>query len=295
MQTEKDLQKPTPAYTLEHIRSADGTTIGYRHLGQGPGVILVHGGMMAAQNFMELGTALSDSFSVYIPDRRGRGTSGPHGPDYCLARECEDIQALVEQTGAQNLFGLSSGAIVALQTALILPDTIRRLAVYEPPLAVNGTKPAGWSPRFERELARGDLGAAMITVIKGTGDTSILNWAPRFLLVPFMRFAVEAERREAKAGEVPIKELIPTMHFDTQLVFETEEQIERYRLVRAQVLLLGGSQSHKYLRTALDALEVTLPDAKRVELLGVGHVAAANGGQPERVAQELRQFFLSGR
>jgi len=32
---------------------------------------------MAPQNFMKLGQALASEFTVYIPDRRGRGLSGP--------------------------------------------------------------------------------------------------------------------------------------------------------------------------------------------------------------------------
>src|SRR4051812_9579801 len=115
-------------FTTGQVTSADGTTIGYRQLGSGPGLILLHGGMMASQNFTRLAGALADTFRVYVPDRRGRGLSGPHGDDYGLARECEDIQALVEQTGAQNIFGLSSGAIVALQSALVL-DSLRKVAL----------------------------------------------------------------------------------------------------------------------------------------------------------------------
>jgi hypothetical protein len=33
---------------------------------------------------MKLGTLLSDEFTVYIPDRRGRGMSGPIGEDYSI-------------------------------------------------------------------------------------------------------------------------------------------------------------------------------------------------------------------
>ena len=54
------------------MTSRDGTIIGYRQLGRGPGVIAVHGGMQAAQNLMKLAGALADSFTVYLPDRRGR-------------------------------------------------------------------------------------------------------------------------------------------------------------------------------------------------------------------------------
>jgi pimeloyl-ACP methyl ester carboxylesterase len=90
-------------YTTGSTTSKDGTTIGYRKFGNGPGLILVHGGLQSSQSFTRLALALSDAFSVYVPDRRGRGLGGPHGRSYGLERECEDIQSLIAQTGSQNL------------------------------------------------------------------------------------------------------------------------------------------------------------------------------------------------
>ena len=66
-------------YTTGSVTSADGTRVGYRRFGRGPGVVLVHGGMQAAQNFSALAVELSDAFTVVVPDRRGRGLSGFRG------------------------------------------------------------------------------------------------------------------------------------------------------------------------------------------------------------------------
>jgi len=279
-------------FNLDQVISLDGTTIGYRQFGGGPGLILVHGAMMSSQNFSKLAMALADAFSVYVPDRRGRGLSGPHGDHYGLDRECEDIKALVDKTGAQNIFGLSSGAIVALQSAFVL-HSIRKVAIYEPPFSVNGFSSITWVPRFEAELARNELAAAMVTAIQGTGDSSFLNLLPRFVLVPFMKFAIEADAGESRENyDIPMKTLIPTLHFDPQLVVETQGKLERFKALQTDVLLLGGSQSQKYLRAALDALGTILPRVRRVEFPRLGHLAAENNGKPERVAQELCQFFI---
>jgi pimeloyl-ACP methyl ester carboxylesterase len=69
----------TAAYSSGSVTSADGTRIGYRQVGRGPGLVLVHGGGQAAQNLMQLAWSLSDEFTVCVPDRRGRGSSGPPG------------------------------------------------------------------------------------------------------------------------------------------------------------------------------------------------------------------------
>ena len=88
------------SYTTDSVTSKDGTKIGYRQMGNGPGIILFHGGINASQHLMKLGTTLSDEFTVYIPDRRGRGISGPIGKDYSIEKEDEDLDALIKKTGA---------------------------------------------------------------------------------------------------------------------------------------------------------------------------------------------------
>ena len=68
----------TNRYTTAFVTSSDGTTIGYRQLGHGPGVVVLHGAMESAQSHMQLADSVSSSFTVYLPDRRGRGMSGPY-------------------------------------------------------------------------------------------------------------------------------------------------------------------------------------------------------------------------
>ena len=96
-------------YTKSTVTSKDGTVIGYRQMGSGPGLILMHGDIGASQHFMGLANALADVFTVYIPDRRGRGLSGPFGDNYGLQKEVEDVDSLLKKTGAHYLFGASSG------------------------------------------------------------------------------------------------------------------------------------------------------------------------------------------
>ena len=84
-------------YSTSFVTSKDGTTIGYRQMGAGPGIILLHGGASASQSYMRLGTALSDVFTVYIPDRRGRGLSGPFGDSYGIQKEVEDVDAIIKK------------------------------------------------------------------------------------------------------------------------------------------------------------------------------------------------------
>jgi pimeloyl-ACP methyl ester carboxylesterase len=283
------------AYSTGTVTSKDGTTIGYRQLGHGPGLVLVHGGMQAAQNFMKLASALSNEFTVHILNRRGRGSSGPFGDDYSIKKECEDLDALMKTTGSHYLFGLSSGALISLEAARVLPE-ISKVALYEPPLPVNDYSPAYWLDSYDAEIEKGDLGAALVTVLKGTKTSPVMSFVPRFVLVPLMRRAIKAaDPSKVPAGDVHPLALVPTMHYDAQLVREMEGKLNQFSDVNIDVLLLGGSKSPKYLSDALGALSRVLPKCSRVELRGADHLAADNDGKPELVAEQLRSFFLGSR
>jgi putative polyketide hydroxylase len=147
---------------LPRVTSSDGTVISYRSLGRGPALVLLHGGLQAAHSFDKLAEALAETFTVIVPTRRGRAGDDPLGAPEGLAAEVSDLDAVLRATGARRVFGLSSGAVIALAAALT-SGGIDQLALYEPPLRIDGLRPDAWAPRLERELARGEVAAAMVT------------------------------------------------------------------------------------------------------------------------------------
>jgi pimeloyl-ACP methyl ester carboxylesterase len=279
------------AFETGSVLSADGTVYGYRRIGQGPGVLAVHGGMQSSQSFSRLAELLSDRFAVYVPDRRGRGLSGPGtGPGvspYGMAREVEDVAALVAATGSSRIFGLSSGALIALHAAAVLPE-LTRVALYEPPLSVAGAVPMGWVEQFDRQVAAGDLAAAMVTAMLGTETCPPeMRAVPRSRLEALLGDGLRGDDAEA----IALRQIIPTMHNDAQLVAETADDLDRFATLAAEVLLLGGELSPDFLRGVLDDLEAVLPRCNRIELAGCDHIAADDRGHPELVAAELRRFL----
>ena len=114
-------------YIIGSVISKDGTKIGYRQLGEGSGLILIHGPLSSSQNIMKLASELSRKFTVYVPDRRGRGLSGPFGNNYGIEREVEDLDALITKTGAKFFFGDSTGATILLHSTLKL-SSVNKIA-----------------------------------------------------------------------------------------------------------------------------------------------------------------------
>jgi pimeloyl-ACP methyl ester carboxylesterase len=190
-------------WTTGSVTSKDGTTIGYRQIGRGPGVVLVHG-------IME---RLADTFTVYLPDRRGRGRSGPQGKDYRIQKEVEDLDALLAKTGAHQVFGVSAGALICLQAALTLP-AIHKAAIFEPPLLINGSLSTAFLQRFDEEMVHGDVASALVTAMQGSQmGPPVLNVIPRWLLELLTRMMTASE---AKKADVTMTMLAPTLQVARQ-------------------------------------------------------------------------------
>jgi pimeloyl-ACP methyl ester carboxylesterase len=276
------------------VTSRDGTTVGYRQFGGGPGLIVLHGTMSSGYHHVDLAEALADAFTVFVVDRRGRGLSGPAGPDYGIAREVEDVDALIGATGADALFGVSSGAIIALQAAAALP-ALRRIAIYEPPLFVERGAPAAVLARFDREIASGRVPAALMTAMEGAEmGPALFRAMPRWLTERLTDMMLRQEDRKGAGPYPPMRTLAAALRLDLQLVVEMSGREEPCRAIPAEVLLLGGSRSPGYLKAALGRLEGLLPHVSRVELPGLDHAASWNvdrRGNPLPVARELRRFL----
>jgi pimeloyl-ACP methyl ester carboxylesterase len=278
------------------VTSRDGTTIGYREFGGGPGVVLLHGTASSGYNHLELAESLADTFTVIVPDRRGRGLSGPYRTGDGIQQEIEDLDALLAQTGAHDVFGVSSGGIICLQAALTLP-AIRKAAIFEPPFFRDHSLPTALLARFDAEMAQGNVAAALVTAMRGAQmGPPIFNAMPRWLAERLTRGFMASEDRKDAGSYVPMRALARTMHYDFKIVAEMNGRLPALGAIEADLLLLGGSKSPAYLKTALDDLASMLPAAGRVELQGVDHAASWNrdrGGRPEPVARELRRFFAS--
>jgi pimeloyl-ACP methyl ester carboxylesterase len=276
-------------YAKGSVVSRDGTTIGYRRFGKGAGVILVHGGMKTSHDFMKLAVALSDAFTVYAVDRRGRGLSGPHGEEFSVDKEVDDLEALIANTGARCIFGLSAGALVVLRTARATPG-LERVALYEPPFSIDGSAPTSWLGRYEQELAHGRPAAALITAMKGMEVMPMFVSLPRFILVPLLSLVMRAQG-DGHADDVPIRMLTPTLRYDVQIVKEMSDTLRDYEDLQARVLLLGGTKSPPFLSVALEGLERTLPRVERVIFPDLGHNGPEDDSKPDLVAQHLHPFF----
>ncbi len=139
----------------EHVQSSDGARIAFRRSGDGDPILFVHGSCTSSADWAFIRPLLEGDFDVVTMDRRGRGESGD-GPDYAMEREAEDIFAVLDAVGADMLVAHSYGALCST-LAVQRTDRLRRLVLYEPPIAVREPR----VPDLEARLAAGELDEAV--------------------------------------------------------------------------------------------------------------------------------------
>ena len=112
--------------------SADGTEIAGRVVGQGPPLVLVHGGVFCGETAWKgMLPHLTDRFTCFLPSTRGKGLSA-HAREYSLQLQQQDITAFVESIGQPvPLFGWSGGGLWALGAAE-QSDAVTAVVAYEP-------------------------------------------------------------------------------------------------------------------------------------------------------------------
>ena len=125
--------RPGQGTQIIQVPSKDGTLIAMECAGDGPSLIMVHGGIGDRTRWTPMIPMFSSRFTACAMDRRGRGASGD-SPEYALQKEAEDIAAVVNsRPGTVFVLGHSYGGVCALE-ATFLTDRISQLVLYEPPL-----------------------------------------------------------------------------------------------------------------------------------------------------------------
>ena len=294
----------TTKMTTGSVASRDGTRIGFLKIGRGPSVVVLHGSMESASSHTLLAKALADEFTVYLPDRRGRGMSGPYQPGHSIRTEVEDLAAVMAEADAHMVFGVSASGLVALEAARTLPG-VCKIAVYEPALVEDATKHLAWMDRFDREMADDDVAAAMITSMFGLDlAPPIFKVMPRRLLIALTNKAMTSEDRKAAPDAITMRKLAPTVRYEGGIIAEMAGSIDSFRGIAGDVLIMGGSKGLDLFKAGTVALAGALPHSRRVEFPGLDHGASSDpsntnpGGKPEIVAQvanEVRSFFSGSR
>jgi pimeloyl-ACP methyl ester carboxylesterase len=261
---------------MSTVVSKDGTRIAFTRVGDGSPVILVDGALCYRQMGQsgELAALLAKNFTVYTYDRRGRGESGDTDP-YAVAREVEDLESLlIDAGGSAALWGMSSGAVLALEAAMRL-DGVTKVAVYEAPFIVDDSRPTtqdDWT-RINESIRNGNRSAAMKRFLKSVGVPLLLRWLLR--LMPAWQKLIA---------------IAHTLAYDGAIVGANQRgeplRAESWTSIRIPVLVTDGGKSPLWMRRANEALAQALPNATHRTLDGQTHML-----KPAAHVSTLKNFF----
>ena len=255
--------------------SKDGTKIAYDKIGHGPLVIIVGGALSTRSGWTEqkLAMLLAPDFAVVNYDRRGRGDSTDTLP-YALQREVEDIVALLDACGGSGyLYGISSGAALALVAASILGDEVQKLALYD----------AAYDSSDEGRNATREYNKQLEKLLSSGKRGDVVALFMKFVQVPddqinFMRNSPMWPGLEA---------LAPTLAYDSAVLGEDRSvPTELAAKVTATTLVLYGEASPPSMRESAQVLKEAIPNAQLRMLIRQTHDV-----QPEALAPVLEEFF----
>jgi pimeloyl-ACP methyl ester carboxylesterase len=257
------------------VPRAGNASITVTESGLGPTILLLHAGSTNGSSWSGVAAALSGRFRVLRFDRFIYRHDPPPTGAGAMAGEVADVLAIASAVdGPMLLVGHSSGAVVALQSALGAPLRFAGMLLYEPPVAV--TEPLGGDAlrRARASLDAGDLDGAIAIHSRDIVGSPALMVALMRLLPP-----VRHAMRRVGAAQIADDDAIESLGVG----------LDRYSRLDLPVLLLGGARSPAHLRSRLDALAGVLPHLDSVVILAKqGHLATLRA--PGEVAAVIGSF-----
>lgn len=256
--------------------------------GQGDPVICVHGLGGTKASFLTTLSALADDYRVIAPDLLGFGESDkPIAAPYDAEWFARNVVSLMDELEIEraHLIGNSMGGRVAIETGMLEPDRIDKLALLSPALAwLNGRR---WAP-FLR-LVRPELGLVQPapkqvtdTIVRRIVPGGQNGWAAvgvdeflRSYYTPRGRAAFYAAARNIYLDEP---------HGDDGFWTRLAE-------LAPDSLFVWGRKDPLVPIAFMRHVQEVLPQARHVELDG-GHVPQLEA--PERTHKEIRKFLAAG-
>jgi pimeloyl-ACP methyl ester carboxylesterase len=226
-----------------------------RCAGQGPRVVLLHGGVLAGELCWRQQLQLVDRFALEIVDRAGYGRSQRVSPGEDLDADAPLVAGLLTQPA--HLVGHSSGAVAAMLAAALRPGAVLSLTLCEPPafqLAPGSAQAEQMARDLEKQLHRpGDDAQWLRGFLRIVGRDVVI---PDQLPPPLAQGvrAIRAVRRRPWRGELPVGPLAAASF---------------------PKLVISGNHSPAF-EAVCDALAAKLK-AQRAYVSGAGHATPDTG------------------
>jgi len=152
--------------------------------GQGDPLVVIHGGSDGARAWKKNVEALSENYTVYVPDLPGFGRSQPIDGDYYIPELVEFVDEFSHNLGLESfhLMGHSLGGGVALSYALRFPHKLKKLVLVSS--LCLGREIALWVRLLSTPAICRAIGKVALAVLRGVKWVADLLLAPVEFIIP---------------------------------------------------------------------------------------------------------------
>lgn len=259
---------------MQTVVSGSGRRIVYERSGQGPAVVIVHGGFVDRSTWRLVEPLLSQHFTVYLLDRLGHGAvTRTRRSQRCLTKR-KPLPTSSTQLINRSIW---SGILRGAGRAVCSSEThhVQKLALYEPPL------PAPMTPETRQAIS-----AAF-----AANDTERLAWLGIAGVVGDTtgeRPPVEALKQSPIWGALYRNAL--SVPAEAQIYDSFQFDAKAFRTFAIPtVFFIGTGSIGKPMEQSVETLHRALVGSRVVYLEGQGHGAMFSA--PSLLAEKLVQFW----
>jgi pimeloyl-ACP methyl ester carboxylesterase len=264
------------AAVMERVTVGD-LSIAFERKGNGPPLVLLHGGLADHRDWEPQLDGLSDRFTVVAWDAPGCGGSTDPPESFRMPDYAESLVGFIGAIELErpHVLGLSWGSTLALEFYRHRPDIPRTLiltAAY-----------AGWAGSLAPEIVAGRLATTIHDLDSLPPEEFVRTWIPTLfteraptemverLVATMAEFHPGGVRQMLAAlAEADLRDVLPTIDVPTLLLYGAEDQ---------RSPLAVAAQLH-----------AAIPVSTLVVLPEVGHMS--NVETPERFNDAVRTFLL---
>ena len=253
-----------------------GLRIAYQCEGEGPPVVLLHGGFgFDSRSWRRQLHTLSDKFTVVAWDAPGSGRSSDPPDTFRLPDYADCLAGFITVLGltSVNMVGLSFGAALALELYRRYPDVLRTLVL--------AGAYAGWAGSLRREVVEERLARAIREQHVAPQD-----WVPGY--IPGM--LTEAAPQEIVDEVMRLMcDVHPAANVTALRAMAEADLRDVLARIRVPTLLLYGDADRRSPLSVAEDLHARIPGSTLVVLPGVGHLS--NIEAADRFNREVRAFL----
>jgi pimeloyl-ACP methyl ester carboxylesterase len=246
-----------PVMTRKGIATVNGTAIFYAQFGQGPPVLLLHGGLANSNYWGHQVEHLAPGFTVIVMDTRGHGRSPAMSRSFSYGLFAEDTAGLLDflKIPQASIVGWSDGAVTGLQLAMTKPDRVSRLFAFGANTSAEG--------------------------LQANGASSPV----------FARFARRCQAEYVLLSPHP--ERWPRLLDGLRMMWRTEPNFSKRDLaaVKTATTISDGERDEIIKRDHTEKMSLAIPRARLVVLPGVSHFAMLQ--DPGQFNQALTTFLTA--